>query len=327
MTRRIPWSRVRDLSGLAILIVVVLRVGLGPVVEGLRLVDARAIGVALLVTAVTTVCCAWRWRLVARGLGVDVPLGRGIAAYYRAQLLNSTLPGGVLGDVHRGLAHGQDVGDVGRGVRAVAWERAAGQAVQLALTVALLLVLPSPVRGAAPWFAVAVVALAVAGVLLLRRRPSGGHRLARAARTALDDVRHGLLARGAWPGIVVASVVVVAGHTTVFVVSALTAGVQAPLLELVPLALLALLAMAVPLSIGGWGPREGVTAWAFGAAGLGAAAGVSTAVVYGVVSLLATLPGLLVLVLDRGVRPADGGKADVRAPAHDLAAEGGGSGG
>ncbi|MGJ3561879.1 hypothetical protein ACR6C2_41015 [Streptomyces sp. INA 01156] len=28
--------------------------------------------------------------------------------------------------------------------------------------------------------------------------------------------------------------------------------------------------MALPLNVGGWGPREGVAAWAFGAAGLGA---------------------------------------------------------
>ena len=52
----------------------------------------------------------------------------------------STLPGGVLGDVHRGVRHGRDVGDVGRGLRAVAWERAAGQVVQVVLAVAVLLV-------------------------------------------------------------------------------------------------------------------------------------------------------------------------------------------
>jgi glycosyltransferase 2 family protein len=49
-------------------------------------------------------------------------------------------------------------------------------------------------------------------------------------------------------------------------------------------------------SIGGWGPREGVTAWAFGAGGLGAHRGVSTAVVYGVMVFVATLPGAVVLM-------------------------------
>ena len=34
---------------------------------------------------------------------------------------------------------------------------------------------------------------------------------------------------------------------------------------------------AVPLSVAGWGPREGVAAWAFAASGLGATAGVTAA--------------------------------------------------
>jgi hypothetical protein len=55
-------------------------------------------------------------------------------------------------------------------------------------------------------------------------------------------------------------------------------------------------AAALP-NIGGWGPREGVTAWAFGAAGLGASTGVATAVVYGVMVFAATLPGAAVVAL------------------------------
>ncbi len=55
--------------------------------------------------------------------------------------------------------------------------------------------------------------------------------------------------------------------------------------------------MGLPLNVGGWGPREGVTAWAFGAAGLGAGTGLSVAVVYGVLSFVASLPGVVVLVV------------------------------
>ena len=61
-----------------------------------------------------------------------------------------------------------------------------------------------------------------------------------------------------------------------------------------------MLAIVLP-SVAGWGPREGATAWAFGAAGLGADLGVATAVVYGVMSLVASAPGALVLA--RGALP------------------------
>ena len=68
---------------------------------------------------------------------------------------------------------------------------------------------------------------------------------------------------------------------------------------MLPLALVVLLAAAVPMNIAGWGPREGAAAWAAGAAGLSAAQGVTVAVVYGVLALVATLPGAVLLLADR----------------------------
>jgi hypothetical protein len=65
---------------------------------------------------------------------------------------------------------------------------------------------------------------------------------------------------------------------------------------MLPLALLVMLSAVLP-NVAGWGPREGVTAWAFAAAGLGASTGVATAVVYGVMVFVSSLPGAAVLVI------------------------------
>jgi uncharacterized membrane protein YbhN (UPF0104 family) len=284
------WRWARPLGGVAILGVLVWRLGTGPFLDGVRMVDAWSLVVAACIAAATTVCCAWRWSIVARGLGVAVPVRPAVAAYYRSQFLNTTLPGGVLGDVERGVRHGRDVGDTVRGLRAVAWERLSGQVVQVVLALGLLLLLPSPLRSSMPLVACLVAAGAVVVVLLGRVLPG------RFVRAASTDVRTGLLARNAWPGIVVASTLAVAGHALTFLVAARTAGSTAPLTELLPLALLVLLAMGVPTSIAGWGPREGAAAWAFGAAGLGASQGVAVSVVYGVMALVASLPGAVVLV-------------------------------
>src|SRR5581483_243268 len=132
------------------LVAVVWRLGAGPFLDGVRAVDGRALLAAAGIGLVTTVCCAWRWTIVARGLGIRLPLPAAVAAYYRSLFLNLTLPGGVAGDVLRGVSHGRDVQDVGRALRAVVWERTAGQAVQAVSTVVLLLVLPSPVRSSMP---------------------------------------------------------------------------------------------------------------------------------------------------------------------------------
>ena len=161
--------------------------------------------------------------------------------------------------------------DVGRGLRAVAWERSAGQVVQVVLTVVVLLALPSPVRSSMPLVAIAARRgrarrraagaerdPAAAG---RRGRGSGARRPATSA-TGCSPGGRGWASRSRLR-------VVVAGHAATFLIAARTAGITAPPSRMLPLALLVMLAMVLP-SIGGWGPREGVAAWAFGAAGLGA---------------------------------------------------------
>jgi len=67
-------------------------------------------------------------------------------------------------------------------------------------------------------------------------------------------------------------------------------------------------AVVIPLSIGGWGLREGAAAWAFAAAGLGAAAGVTVATLYAVLMLAAVAPGAGLLLGDAVRRHRDQGQ-------------------
>jgi uncharacterized membrane protein YbhN (UPF0104 family) len=225
-----------------------------------------------------------------------------VADYYRALFLNAALPGGVLGDVHRAVRHGQSAGDLGRGVRAVVLERTAGQVMLAAVGAVVLLTMPSPVlneaRDLTPVLLFAAAgAFAVVAAVRMNRAPSRRDRSnPTALRTTLDEAREALLSRRNGPGVAVSSVIVLAGHLATFVLAARVAGATASVAVLLPLAVLALLAMGLPLNVGGFGPREGVTAWAFGAAGLGAGSGLAVSVVYGVLSFVAALPGVLVLV-------------------------------
>lgn len=305
------WAWLRLGAGVAILAVLVTRLGTGPFLAGLRTVDVASLAAGALICLVTTWCAAWRWRIVAGRLHVGMPLATAIAASYRAQFLNSALPAGVLGDVHRAVRHGRSVGDVGRAARSVVWERTAGQVVQIALALIVLVVLPSPVRPAMVVVVPAIALLAiVVGLALRARPPRGTSRAARIVRTSHDDVRTALAAARTWPAIVALSTVVVAGHTATFVIAARTAGSAAPIGQLVPLAVVVLLAMSVPTNIGGWGPREGAAAWLFAAAGLGAAQGLAAATVYGVLVLAAASPGAVVFLFDRRHRKGDADRAD-----------------
>ncbi|MDO5753518.1 lysylphosphatidylglycerol synthase transmembrane domain-containing protein [Arthrobacter sp.] len=308
------WRWLQTLGGVAVLAALLWTLGTGPFLDGIRAVDGRTLAVAAAIIFMTTLCSAWRWRLVSGGLGQEIPFRAAVASYYRSQFLNSVLPGGVLGDVHRGVVQGRTAGGVGRGLRAVVWERAAGQVLQLALAVAVLALLPSPIHRVGGVLAVILIVVGAAALVLVQLRSVAGSQWwVRVLRVSAADIRRGLLNRRTAPGVFLASTGAVAGYTAVFLIAARASGVEATVLELLPLAVFVLLAMSIPANIAGWGPREGAAAWAFSAAGLGAAQGVSAAVVYGVLSFAACLPGAAVLVVDRARRR--GATAVVTAPA------------
>ncbi len=76
MSRR-TWAWLRLVGGAAILAVIVWRVGTGPIVDGIRTISVGSVAAAVVLTAITTVAAAYRWSVVANGLGVGIGLRAG----------------------------------------------------------------------------------------------------------------------------------------------------------------------------------------------------------------------------------------------------------
>ncbi|TMQ90541.1 flippase-like domain-containing protein [Actinomadura soli] len=279
-----PWLRL--LIGLGILAALLWWHSTDAFVDALHAIDPRSIAIALVIGLLTTLLSAARWRLVARRLGLDLPLTSAVTDYYKAQFLNAVLPAGILGDVHRAVSHGHRSG--ASALRAVFLERFTGQVVPVLVGVIVLFTQPAVLSAMTPALIMIAVVLSVL-LVLARWRHRALAATFRDARAVLD----------AWPAITALSLTALAGHLTLFVVAARLAGSTAPLLDLLPLLLLALLVMVLPVNVGGWGPREAVLALAFGAAGLGSAQGLTVSVVYGVLTFVACLPGAATLLVKR----------------------------
>uniref|UniRef100_UPI0015EEBFCB lysylphosphatidylglycerol synthase transmembrane domain-containing protein n=1 Tax=Streptomyces albidus (ex Kaewkla and Franco 2022) TaxID=722709 RepID=UPI0015EEBFCB len=248
---RTIWRRLRVPMALAILIAVVHRLGTSALLGALGRIDAEAVALTFFFSIPATVFSAWRWRLVADRLGIRMRLGTAVADYYQALFINATLPSGVLGDVHRAVRNGRDSGDLGRGVRAVILERAAGQVVLVATALVTLAAGSAylPVLGAfqGPLTALAVVVCVLALIVVATLgRSRRAEKWRRSLAAFLLDARTALFARDSWPGVLGFSVLALCGHVGLFIAAARVAGTSAPVTALVPPLLLALLVMATP---------------------------------------------------------------------------------
>jgi uncharacterized membrane protein YbhN (UPF0104 family) len=245
--------------------------------------DPRWLVPALLLTQAQTVASAARWRLTARALGHPVGLRRAVREYYVATLLNLTLPGGVAGEAAR-VARARNGAGWHAAAAPVAVERLAGQVALLALAAGGLALAPVTV-GAPGW--VSALGLAALGGLVLGARGlarPGGSRVRAALRRAWIE-------NGAWRAQAALSLGVAGSYVAVFALCAAAVGEglgPGAALALVPPTLLAML---LPLSVGGWGLREGAAAALWPLFGLGAEAGVAAAALYGLASLAGALPG------------------------------------
>ncbi len=295
---------VRPVAGVILLAVIVWRVGAAPFVHGLLSVDLRAVAAALVLCAVSTAASAWRWRVVANRLGVRIALPTAIGMYYRSQFLNSVLPGGLLGDVHRAVAHGGDSGDVPQASRAVVIERIAGQVVQVIVTVGVLAWAGAEFEGSV----LLALGIVLAVIIVTASIVIASARLRRVIAREVAELRAGVGSPSAIVQVVVASVVAVGCHVAVFAIAVAAVGVQVPPLRSGVIALVVLLGASIPVNIGGWGPREGVAGWTFATAGLGSAAGVAASTTFGVIALIAVAPGAVIAIAlashRRGDRPS-----------------------
>jgi hypothetical protein len=260
-----------------------------------------ALGLALLISVAQVVVSAWRWRYTAHCLGLTLTMKSAVREYYLAMFLNQCLPGGVAGDLNRAWRHGSGSGARQAALHAVMIERLSGQLVMavVALSAAVWLLAEYPgvrllVSGWRDGAMIPVFVLIIGVILALALGAGLWRRVQRYLVTLGKDIYRGLLNPRILPRQILSSLLVVATYLGVFWVLAFSADSNAGLVHtMTTLALssLLLLAMVIPLTVAGWGLREGVAAMLWPMAGLPVEQGVALSVGYGLTILISSLPG------------------------------------
>lgn len=314
-------SRAILMKGLRLLITAAILVMLWQAVDGpaalALLLRADPLWLALAVVALSaqTVVSALRWRLTARALGQAISMGRAIREYYLSQIVNQSLPGGVLGDAGRAVRARHAAG-LKRAGQAVVFERLAGQLALFIVTMlAVFIVLAMPESAALPLWVVRMVAMAgavLAGAGLLLWLVSRGKKtLNRHIRDWIDAFARAVLARDVLLRQILFSLATTVLNLLAFALCARATGTVMPVLAVMIVVPLILFTMLIPVSVSGWGLREGAAAALFPVIGATATQGLAASVAFGLMFLLSTLPGVLVLLVRSDGNGAETGSFSV----------------
>ena len=294
---RIALSAVLSLSLLA---GVVALIDTGALLQRFAALDPLWAAAALLISIPQYLLSAARWRLTAMRLGANLTFKGAVAEYYLAVLTNQLLPGGVLGDAARAVRHGRRVKAHGAALRAVIYERSAGQFALFLVMLAGLFSWPWIYGEGALAVEIAgvVVLTAAACTVMLALLATGWRAETRAGQTVrnfLRDARHALIARDVIARQGLYSFGILATYLACFYCAGRAIGLDLSILHIITLVPAVLFSMNMPLTISGWGVREATAAAIWRLAELAAVDGVAVSVSYGAIVLLSALPGLAVL--------------------------------
>lgn len=260
---------------------------------------------ALAALTCQTLLSAMRWRLTAAQLGIALDRRTALREYYLSQIVNQALPGGVLGDAGRAVRARAHAGLIASG-QAVLFERLAGQVALLALfagAIAGTLALP----GGFDWPTGLVVPVLIgltgaAGIALAVGL--AGPRLPGKAGRAMAGLGAAFL-RAVWaPEVRTRQIALSLGtaicNLAAFGFCAAAIGVALPPGTAMVLIPLILFTMLVPVTVSGWGLREGAAAALLPFAGATPSESLAASVAFGLAVLVAALPGAVAVRFGAG---------------------------
>lgn len=250
-----------------------------------------------------TALATWRWRRVNATLDVS----RGYLWHWRLVMaglfFGQVLPSTVGGDAYRIWAMARAGNGYGRSIVSIACDRALGLAALLVLIAAGLPVLAGLAeRVDAVYALAAVVAVGLAGLaclVALGRLPFGLSRFRVVEVMAAPLAALGRILSDRREALVQAAIGLAIHLLTVLAMLALARALAVPLTAAQALAIVpaVVLFATVPVSIAGWGVREGAMIAAFALVGLDGGQAVVLSVCFGLASLAVGLAGAAVWTL------------------------------
>ncbi len=251
--------------------------------------DIPLAGAAFAVLLLHGVLSAWRWRTIVTLQGGALSWPEALRLFFIAMFFNQTLSTTVGGDAARvWMLHGDGM-RVSQAASGVVLERVAGLLALAPLILAGIGMLPGSIHPALYVLLVLAVGLPLALVPATGLAASPTKWLAAFGRFA--EIGRQVLFSRVGLRVLVQSVAIHLGVGFAVYLLARAAGVVPALWVCLALTPPILLLATLPISFGGWGPREAALIWLFGFFGFAAESALAISVALGVLVMAAGLPG------------------------------------
>ena len=285
---------------------------LGDAAQRIRQADMAWIAAAIALFAVLMANNALRWEIVIAAINARLGFWAALRMIYIAAFFNQALPSTIGGDAARMVLSRRSGLSLAASINSVMLERVVAVFGLIILVVAtqpflLSRIGDNPAKYVFPLLAAAGVA-GICFLMVLDRVPEAWRKwtLVRGLAQLAADAKRLFL----HPGYAIAAVAL--GVTGQLLVSALFYALakalgleQVDLLDCIVLIPPVILITTIPISIAGWGLREGAMVTLFAFVGVGQSDAFVLSVLFGVVNLLLSLPGGLVWLASGGRKAAD----------------------
>lgn len=303
--KKIVKTMVRILVSVIILWLIARSIDLGQVLDNLQSATPGFLLLALILQGASIAAAAFRWFLVMRNLDFPLPRHFFMGSYFKGMFFNQGLPTSVGGDALRVL----DVASQGYRKRdafaGVLVDRGIGLAALMLLNVLALLASPGLLPGNVTWAIAGMVSIGLTGFLAVlffaRLRWVDNFPRLRLLKILSIQLKQAFSRQVFF--LVALSILIHTLTVACIYIIGLSLNLHYSLLTFLVIVPPVILFTVIPVSVAGWGVREGAMVALFSLIGADKAAVLAMSIIFGFVLIAASVPGLLVYLQGRHHAP------------------------
>ena len=258
----------------------------------LSIIDIRYIMLIILISIIQHFLSAYRWMYISKITNLNISFKNSIQFYYISTFMNNILPGGIIGDIFR-IYHTTEnkieILKMGKSVQAVIFERLSGQIMLLAFFIVSLtfyFLINNKYEAFFYLFFPSLLIFFIFKLFLNKKIKKMLH-----GKKIGHNIYVVFSGEVFWKHLIL-SFFVVCSYVLIYVISAVSLGLDIDYLAFMVFSPIILFSMTLPISIGGWGIRELTALLLSLLLGLSASASISVSIIYGILNLICSLPGL-----------------------------------